>query len=205
MCLNRDSTLVLLHTAAIPECGINFDADGAHRLDGALSFVRRDAGSHVPLEATQVIRRSGCYHRIGPRKCKVGWHYSSIDLHVSFAHSPADTLQETASRMGRQGVWEVDFVCLVFRGETEKGDCSVDDRGASHTRLLELLLVDLSGKRPAFAGGAQYYLIILVDDCLRLGWPSFLKRKSDVSVVFPGRWSSLVFWPASMLRVFRPP
>ena len=51
------------------------------------------------------------------------------------------------------------------------------------TRSLERLFVDLSGKRPPFAGGTKH-LMMVVDDYWRLGWLYHLKRKSDVPVVF---------------------
>lgn len=42
--------------------------------------------------------------------------------------------------------------------------------------------MELSGKRRTFVGGAEY-LMAVVDDFSWLGWPYFLKRKSDVPVV----------------------
>ncbi|CAN0527058.1 unnamed protein product, partial [Laminaria digitata] len=57
--------------------------------------------------------------------------------------------------------------------------------GCRSTRPLERLYVDLSGKRPTSAGGAAY-LMMIVDDYSRLGWPYFLKRKSDVPAAFAG-------------------
>ena len=47
------------------------------------------------------------------------------------------------------------------------------------------LFVDLSGQQPRSAGGVQY-LMIIVDDYSRMGWPLFLKRKFDVQMVFAG-------------------
>ena len=55
--------------------------------------------------------------------------------------------------------------------------------GCRSTRPLDRVFVDLSGKLPTSAGGAQY-LIMIVDDYWRMGCPYFLKRKSDVSAVF---------------------
>ena len=57
--------------------------------------------------------------------------------------------------------------------------------GCRSTRPLQRLFVDLSGKQPTSAGGAQY-LMMIVDDYSRMGWPYFLKRKSDVPVAFAG-------------------
>ena len=45
--------------------------------------------------------------------------------------------------------------------------------------------MDLSGQQPASASGAQY-LMIIVDDYSRMGWPYFLKRMSDVPMAFAG-------------------
>ena len=55
--------------------------------------------------------------------------------------------------------------------------------GCRSTRPLEIVFVDLSRKRPTSAGGAQY-LMTIVDDYSRMGWPYFLKRKSDVPTAF---------------------
>ncbi|CAN0295522.1 unnamed protein product, partial [Scytosiphon promiscuus] len=51
------------------------------------------------------------------------------------------------------------------------------------TKPLQRVFVDLSGKRPPAAGGASY-LMMIVDDFSRLGWPYFLKKKSDAASVF---------------------
>ena len=40
--------LFSLH-AVMPKCSVTLDADGAHMLDGDLSFMRRDAGSYVEV------------------------------------------------------------------------------------------------------------------------------------------------------------
>ena len=53
------------------------------------------------------------------------------------------------------------------------------------TKPLERLVVDLSGEKPTSAGGAEY-LTMIVDDYSLLGWPYFMKRKSDVPKVFAG-------------------
>ena len=44
--------LFSLH-AVTPKCPVTINADGAHMLDGDLSFMRRDAGSYV--KATQIV------------------------------------------------------------------------------------------------------------------------------------------------------
>ncbi|CAN0568886.1 unnamed protein product, partial [Laminaria digitata] len=41
------------------------------------------------------------------------------------------------------------------------------------TKTLQRVFVDLSGKRPPYAGGALY-LMMIVDDFSRSGWPYFL-------------------------------
>lgn len=51
------------------------------------------------------------------------------------------------------------------------------------TRPLERRFVELSGNRPA---GGALYLVIIVVDFSPMGWPYFLKQKSDV-------WISLAF------------
>ena len=45
--------------------------------------------------------------------------------------------------------------------------------------------MDLSGQQHTSAGGAQY-LMMIVDDYPWMGWPYFLKRKSDVPMAFAG-------------------
>ena len=63
-------------------------------LDGDLSFMRRDAGSYV--EATRVVETPIVAAVLAPGKMRI---YIN-DLHVSLAHSHADTLRETARQMG---------------------------------------------------------------------------------------------------------
>ena len=47
--------------------------------------------------------------------------------------------------------------------------------------------MDLSGQQPRSAGGAEY-LMMIVDDYSRMGWPYFLNG------ILTSRWPSLVFW-----------
>ena len=106
------------------------------------------------------------------------------DLHVSLAHSHADTLRETARQMGNEGFGELVSCagCSEAKGRRMTVPWTTECRS---TRPLERLFVDPSGKQPTSAGGAEY-LMMIVDDYSRLGWPYFLKRKSDVPNVLAG-------------------
>ena len=64
-------------------------------LDGDLSFMRRDAGSYV--EATRVVETPIVAAELATGKMR---RTDINDLHVSPAHSHADTLRETARQMG---------------------------------------------------------------------------------------------------------
>ena len=64
-------------------------------LDRTLSFLRRDAGSYV--EATRVVETPIVAAELAPGKMR---RTDINDLHVSPAHSHADTLRETARQMG---------------------------------------------------------------------------------------------------------
>ena len=86
--------LFALH-AVMPKCLVTLDADGAHMLDGDLSFMRRDAGSYV--EVTRIAETPIAAAVLAPGKMR---EIDINDLHVSLAHSHADTLRETARQMG---------------------------------------------------------------------------------------------------------
>ena len=60
-----------------------------------LSFMRRDAGSYV--EATRIAETPIAAAVLAPGKMR---GIDINDLHVSPAHSHADTLRETARQMG---------------------------------------------------------------------------------------------------------
>ena len=64
-------------------------------LNGDLSFMRRDAGSYV--EATRIVKTPFAAAVLAPGKMR---KIDINDLHVSLAHSHADTLRETARHMG---------------------------------------------------------------------------------------------------------
>ena len=51
--------------------------------------------------------------------------------------------------------------------------------------------MDLSRQQPRSAGGAEYIMII-VDDYSRMGWPYFLNRKSDVPMAFVGLLADII-------------
>ncbi|CAN0001874.1 unnamed protein product, partial [Laminaria digitata] len=69
--------------------------------------------------------------------------------------------------------------CSEARGRRMAVPWSTECRS---TKPLQRVFVDLSGKRPPSAGGALYLMI--VDDFSRLGWPYFLKKKSNAALVF---------------------
>ena len=73
--------------AVMPKCSVSLDAEGVHMLDGELSFMRRDTGSYV--EATRVVETPIAAAVLAPGKMR---RIDINDLHVSLAHSHADTL-----------------------------------------------------------------------------------------------------------------
>ena len=170
--------LFSLH-AIMPKCSVSLDAEGVHMLDGELSFMRRDAGSYV--EATRIAETPITAAVLAPGKMR---GIDINDLHVSPAHSHADTLRETARQMGIKVFGEL--VSCAGCSEAKGRRMAVPwTTGCRSTRPLQRLFVDISGKQPTSAGGAQY-LMMIVDDYSRMGWPYFLKRKSDVPVAFAG-------------------
>ena len=95
--------LFSLH-AIMPKCSVSLDAEGVHMLDGDLSFMRRDAGSYV--EATRVVETPIVAAVLAPGKMR---RIDIYDLHVSLAHSHADTFEK------RRGRWELRFWGSWFR------------------------------------------------------------------------------------------
>ena len=69
----------------------------------------------------------------------------------------------------------------LFWDQGEEDGCAVVEECRS--TKPQRVFVDLSGKRPPSAGGAMY-LMKIVDDFSRLGWPHYLKKKSDAAPVF---------------------
>ena len=168
--------LFSLH-AVMPKCPVTLNANGAHLLGGGLSFMRRDAGSYI--QATRTVETPIAAAVLAPGKMR---RIDINDLHVSLAHSHADTLRETARQMGIKVFGELVSCagCSEAKGRRMAVPWTTECRS---TRPLERLFVDLSGKQPTSAGGAEY-LMMIVDDYSRLGWPYFLRRKSDVPEVF---------------------
>ena len=85
--------LFSLH-AVMLKCPVTLDCQGAHLLDGQLSFMRRDAGSYV--DATLVVKTPIVAAFLAPGKMR---RIDIYNLHVSLAHSHTDTVCETARQM----------------------------------------------------------------------------------------------------------
>ena len=75
-------------------------------------------------------------------------------------------------------------MCWVFQGEGEADGGTVDD-GVPFHQASGASLRGSIGQQPRYAGGAEY-LMMIVDDYSRMEWLYFLKRKSDVPMVFAG-------------------
>ena len=106
------------------------------------------------------------------------------DLHVSLAHSHADALRKLARQMGIKVFGEL--VPCAGCSKTKVRRMAVPWTTECHSsRPLERLFVDVSGQQPRSAGGVGY-LMMIVDDYWRIGWPYLLKRKSDVPMAFTG-------------------
>ena len=148
-------------------------------LDGVFSFLRRCAGSYV--EATRVVETPIATAVLAFGKRRI---IDINDLHVSLAHSHADTLRETAWQMGVKVCGELSPCdwCSEAKGRRMAVPWTTECRS---TRPLERLFVDLSGQKPASTGGAQC-LMMIVDDCSRMEWPNILKWKFVVSMSFAG-------------------
>ena len=149
--------LFSLH-AVMPKHSVTLNADGAHMLDGDLSFMRRDVGSYV--EATRIVETPIVAAVLAPGKMRT---IDINDLHVSLTHSHADTLHEMARQMGIKVFGELVSCagCSEAKGRRMAVPWTTECRS---TRLLERLFVDLSGKQPTSAGGAEY-LMMIVDNC----------------------------------------
>ena len=108
--------------AIMPKCSVSLDAEGVHMLDGVLPFLRRDAGSFV--EATRVVETPIATAVLAPGRMR---RIDIKDLHVSLAHSHADTLPRIGTADGNQSFWGVGSVCWVFQDEGEEDGGTVDD------------------------------------------------------------------------------
>ena len=146
-------------------------------LDGVLSFLRGDAGSFV--EATRVVETPIATAVLAPGMMR---RIDINDLHVSLAHSHADTLRESARQMGIKVFGDLIPCagCSKAKGRRMAVPWTTECRS---TRPLERLFVDLSGQPPRSAGSAEY-LMMIVDDYSRMRWPYFFKRKCDVPMGF---------------------
>ena len=112
------------------------------------------------------------------------------DLHVALGHSHADTCRETARQMGVNVF--VELVACSGCSEAKGRRMAVPWRTECRsTRPLERLFVNLSGRRPPSAGDVEYIMMV-VGDYSRLGWPYLLKRKSDVGCVRSDNGSEFV-------------
>ena len=89
------------------------------------------------------------------------------DIHFSLAHSHADTLRGTARQMGIKVFGEL--VSCAGCSEAKRRSMAVPwTTECRSTRPQERLFVDLSGKQPTSAGGAQF-LMMIADDYSRRG------------------------------------
>ena len=186
-CAKSDVQVRLLNVAYV--CGVNLilfsllavtqmheftlNLEGVHLLGGDLTFPCRAAGFYV--EASRIADAPIVAGVVAPEKMM---RIDVNDLHVSYAHSHADTLCETARQM-RVKVFRYLVSCSGCSATKEMRVAVPWTTGCRSTRPLERVFVDLSGKRPTSAGGAQ--CLMIVDDYSRMGWPYFLKRKSDVT------------------------
>ena len=125
--------------AVMPNCSVSLDAEGVHILAGVLLFLRRDAGSFV--EATRVTETPIAAPVFAPGKMR---RIDIDDLHVSLAHSHADTLRETARQTRINVFGELDPCagCSEAKGRRMAVPWTTKCRS---TRPLERLFVDLSG------------------------------------------------------------
>ena len=131
-------------------------------LRGQMSFMRRGAGSYV--DATRIVETPIADAVLAPKKMR---RINNHDYNVSLALSPADTLRETA----RQNEVLRGLVSWAGCSEANVRRMAVPWTTVCHTTWsLERLFVDLSGQQSTSAGGAQY-LMMIVDDYSRLGWP----------------------------------
>ncbi|CAM9512874.1 unnamed protein product, partial [Laminaria digitata] len=162
----------------MPKCSATMDFASVHLMGGRLIFARGVSGSYV--KATRVKPDSFIADVVlSPGKMQ---KIDINDLHVAFAHSHEVTLRETARQLGVKVSGELVPCagCPEARGRRMAVPWSTECRS---TKPLQRVFVDLSGKRPPSAGGALY-LMMIVDDFSRFGWPYFLKKKSDAALVF---------------------
>lgn len=83
--------------AVTPKHSVKMNADGAHTLDGELSFVHRNVSLYV--EATRVVASPIIAAVLTPRNTGT---IGITDPHISLADSHADTLRQNARPIGIQ-------------------------------------------------------------------------------------------------------
>ena len=141
--------------AVMPKCSVTLDAIGVHILSGSLSFVRR--GTVSCIEATRVVEDPIAAAVLVPGKM----HRMDInDLHVSLAHSHAETLRETAWQMQIKVVGEL-VLCAGCSEAKGRRTAVLWTIGCHSTKPLQRVFVDLSGK----AAPAAWWRGIPNDDC----------------------------------------
>ena len=74
--------LFSLH-AVMPKCSVTLDADGAHMLDGDLSFMRRDTGSYV--DVTRIAETPIAAAELTPGKMR-GIDINHLHVSLSLIH-----------------------------------------------------------------------------------------------------------------------
>lgn len=129
--------------AVMLKCSVTLDADGAHVLDGRLSFVPRDTWSYI--EAIRVI--TTVVRSLPPdwsREKLVAWIFTTF---MFPAHYNTETLRETAPQMGAKVAGEL--VPCAGCSEAERKRMAVPWTATCRwAKPLGRLFVDLWGRDP---------------------------------------------------------
>ena len=160
-----------------PKSSAMMDAAGVHLIGGRLTFARGVSGSYVKapgVKPDSIIAASV----LSPGKMQ---RINKNDFHAALAHSHEVTFRVTARQLSVKVSGELvpSVGCFEAEGRRMAVPWSTECRS---TKPLERVFVDRSGKRPPSASG-PFFLMMIVDDFSRLGWPYFLK-KSDAAFVF---------------------